>query len=151
MFPFVKKMSAIKRESKFESVAVNRSKFITTKSGLKYKKINSGKGRNAKLGDTVSANYILWLNGINENPKFESSYYNGQPAQFTIGAGQVIKGWDEIFQKYMRVGSKKYIIVPPNLAYGEKDILDPLTGDVIIPGNSTLYFLIELVSIDNIA
>lgn len=147
MLPFVKKMFSIKSETK--SIAVNKSKFITRNSGLKYKKIVNGKGPVAKLGDTISANYILWLEGINSNILIQSSYHDGQPFQFTLGTGNVIKGWDEIFQCNMRVGTKRYVIVPPNLAYEGDDITDTTTGEIIIPKNSTLYFLLELVSIDN--
>src|SRR5579862_1744643 len=67
-------------------------KTITTASGLKYSILKKGKGARAKIGDTVSVHYTGWLT---DGTKFDSSVDRGQPFQFTVGAGQVIKGWDE--------------------------------------------------------
>uniref|UniRef100_A0A6C0K1Z7 peptidylprolyl isomerase n=1 Tax=viral metagenome TaxID=1070528 RepID=A0A6C0K1Z7_9ZZZZ len=125
----------------------NKEKFITTESGIKYKNIVTGKGAKAKLGDTVSMNYTLWLDNLNGKEQIDSSYDRKAPLQFVIGKGLVIAGWDEILQVDMTVGTKREVIIPPKLGYGENGIVNA-EGVVFIPGNATLYFVMELVSID---
>lgn len=95
-----------------------------------------GTGQEAKNGDTVTVNYV----GTLENgTKFDSSYDRNQPFSFTIGAGQVIKGWD-LGVVGMKVGGKRKLVIPPDLGYGNQ-------AQGSIPANSTLIFEIELVSI----
>ena len=96
-----------------------------------------------KNGDTVSVHYT----GTLENgKKFDSSVDRGTPFSFTVGAGQVIKGWDQGLLG-MKVGEKKKLVLHPSLAYGVDGITMP-DGTVVIPQNATLIFDIELISIN---
>lgn len=98
-----------------------------------------GTGIEAKAGDTVTVNYV----GTLENgKKFDSSYDRKTPFSFELGSGQVIRGW-EIGLLGMKVGGKRELIIPPELAYGE-------TGQGPIPSNATLKFTIELLDAKNI-
>jgi FKBP-type peptidyl-prolyl cis-trans isomerase len=110
---------------------------ITTASGLQYQDLTVGTGQEAKTGDTVSVHYVGTLE---DGTKFDSSRDRNQPLQVTIGAGGVIKGWEEGLQG-MRLGGTRKLIVPPALAYGDQAV-----GD-LIPANATLIFEIELLSI----
>jgi FKBP-type peptidyl-prolyl cis-trans isomerase len=95
-----------------------------------------GAGATAATGDTVTVNYVgTFTNG----QKFDSSYDAGKPFSFRVGAGQVIKGWDQGLPG-MKVGGKRRLTVPPSLGYGSQ-AYGP------IPANSTLIFEIELLSI----
>jgi peptidylprolyl isomerase len=110
---------------------------ITTASGLQYQDLTVGTGQEAKDGDTVTVHYV----GTLENgTKFDSSRDRGEPYQVTIGAGNVIAGWEEGLVG-MRVGGLRKLVIPPALAYGDQAV-----GDVI-PANATLVFEIELISI----
>ncbi len=110
---------------------------ITTASGLQYVVLKEGDGPVATAGKMVSVHYTGWLtNGT----KFDSSVDRGQPFQFGLGQGQVIKGWDEGVAG-MKVGEKRKLIIPSNLGYGERG-----AGNVI-PPNSTLVFDVELLGI----
>ncbi len=112
------------------------SKMIQMENGLKIQDLKVGTGPEAKSGFAVAVNYI----GTLENgTKFDSSYDRGQPFQFMLGAGQVIKGWD-IGVAGMKVGGKRKLIIPSDLAYGERTI-----GP--IPPNSTLVFEVELLAV----
>lgn len=112
---------------------------ITTSSGLKYQDEVVGTGAVAKTGQTVAVQYTGTLtNGT----KFDSSYDHGsQPFSFQLGAGQVIKGWDEGVAG-MKVGGKRKLIIPASLAYGSQDI-----GNGLIPANSVLIFEVQLVGV----
>lgn len=111
---------------------------ITTASGLQYVVLKDGDGAVAKAGQTVSVHYTGWLtNGT----KFDSSVDRGTPIQFLLGAGKVIKGWDEGVAG-MKVGEKRKLIIPSNLAYGDQNV-----GGGLIPPNSTLVFDVELVGV----
>jgi FKBP-type peptidyl-prolyl cis-trans isomerase FkpA len=109
---------------------------IATPSGLKYEDMVVGNGTIAEDGMRVTVNYTGWLtNGT----KFDSSLDPGhQPLTLVLGARQVIRGWDEGL-KGMRVGGKRKLTIPPDLAYGAQG-----AGDVI-PPNSTLIFEVELL------
>jgi len=109
---------------------------ITTQSGLKYSDLKVGDGATPKLGQTVRCHYIGWLENGRE---FNNSYKGGAPAEFQLGPG-LIPGWNETLQT-MKVGGKRRIIVPPNLAYGASG--RPPT----IPPNATLTFEIELLGV----
>lgn len=113
-------------------------KVITTKSGLKYVEQKVGAGKEAKAGDTVAVHYTGTLTN---GKKFDSSFDHKppEPIVFTLGAGQVIKGWDEGIAG-LKVGGKRKLIIPPDLAYGDKE-----KGP--IPANSTLIFEVELVKV----
>ncbi len=109
---------------------------ITTDSGLKYVDLVEGTGASPELGKKVTVHYT----GTLENgKKFDSSVDRGQPFSFTIGVGQVIKGWDEGVAS-MKVGGRRQLIIPPELGYGSRGI-----GP--IPPNSTLLFDVELLGV----
>ncbi|MEK7193573.1 MAG: FKBP-type peptidyl-prolyl cis-trans isomerase [Patescibacteria group bacterium] len=95
-----------------------------------------GIGEEAKIGDTVSVHYLGMLT---DGKKFDSSYDRKTPFEVTIGAGQVIKGWEEGIPG-MKVGGKRKLTIPPSLGYGAN-------GNGPIPPNSTLIFQVELLSI----
>lgn len=111
-----------------------------TASGLGIVEVADGKGDAAKAGDNVSVNYT---GRLADGTKFDSSYDRNQPIQFQLGTGQVIKGWDEGIAG-MKVGEKRKLIIPPDLAYGP----DGTPGGPI-PPNATLYFDVELVAISH--
>lgn len=109
---------------------------VKTASGLQYWDIRVGTGAVAKEGDKVKVHYTGWLT---TGKKFDSSV-GGAPFEFTIGAGEVIKGWDEGVAG-MKVGGKRQLRIPPDLAYGE-------SGQApVIPQNATLIFDVRLVAI----
>lgn len=117
--------------------AKKSSKVVTTPSGLKYEVLKKGKGAVAKAGQTVSVHYTGWLtNGT----KFDSSVDRGQPFQFNLGAGQVIKGWDEGVAG-MKVGEKRKLTIPSDLGYGANG------AGGVIPPNATLIFDVELLGV----
>jgi len=113
----------------------------TTKSGLKYVDAKVGAGEEAIKGMTVSVHYTGWLysNG-KRGAKFDSSVGRGQPFSFKLGAGQVIKGWDEGVAG-MKVGGKRELFIPPNLGYGANG------AGSVIPPNATLDFEVELLKV----
>ena len=95
-----------------------------------------GSGEEAKAGDIILVHYVGTLQ---DGTKFDSSYYRGEPLKFTLGAGQVIKGWDEGLLG-MKVGGKRRLVIPPELGYGARAV-----GS--IPPNSTLIFEVELAEV----
>ena len=110
--------------------------FVTTASGLMYKDFEVGKGKEAKPGQTVAVHYTGMLN---DGTVFDSS--TGKKAfVFTLGAGMVIKGWDEGIAG-MKVGGSRRLVIPSNLAYGDRGF-----GKIIPPG-STLTFEVQLMAI----
>ncbi len=112
-------------------------KEVKTESGLKYIDLVVGTGRQAEMGDTASVHYTGWLeNGT----KFDSSVDRNEPFSFRIGAGRVIKGWDEGVQG-MKVGGKRKLTIPSDLGYGARG-----AGNVI-PPNATLTFDVELLGL----
>lgn len=110
--------------------------FASTLSGIRYRVLENGAGAVPTSGQTVTTHYTGWLL---DGSKFDSSRDKGTPFSFTLGQGQVIKGWDEMIAS-MRVGGRRTVIIPASLAYGS-------TARPGIPANSTLVFDIELVSI----
>jgi peptidylprolyl isomerase len=109
--------------------------------GLKYTDTKTGDGAAAKSGNKVSVHYTGWLsdNGA-KGKKFDSSVDRGQPFQFTLGAKQVIAGWDEGVAG-MKVGGKRTLTIPPELGYGARG------APGAIPPNSTLIFDVELLQV----
>ncbi|MGD0468831.1 MAG: FKBP-type peptidyl-prolyl cis-trans isomerase [Terriglobales bacterium] len=108
-----------------------------TASGLEYWDIKVGTGAVAQSGQHVKVDYTGWLTN---GKKFDSSVGTGRPFDFTLGASQVIKGWDEGVAG-MKVGGKRQLRIPPDLAYGEKGYPG------VIPANSTLIFDVQLVDV----
>lgn len=114
--------------------------FITSKHGIKYKIVKPSNEQKAQLGDTVTVHYTgCLLKGINQvGQKFDSSLDRGEPFQFNLGYRQVIEGW-ELSLADMKIGEERIVILPPQLAYGNRAIS-------IIPANSFLIFDIKLLS-----
>jgi FKBP-type peptidyl-prolyl cis-trans isomerase len=106
--------------------------------GLKIQELKKGKGPKAKAGDSVSVHYTGWLT---DGTKFDSSVDRGQPFEFNLGAGQVIKGWDKGVEG-MRPGGKRKLTISHELAYGESG------RPPIIPPKATLVFEVELLKIN---
>ncbi len=114
-------------------------KMHKTASGLMYKDDKPGEGSPPKTGATVKVHYTGWLyvNG-KKGKKFDSSLDRKEPFAFAIGRGRVIPGWDEGVGS-MSVGGKRTLIIPPDLAYGERG------AGGVIPPNATLLFEVELL------
>lgn len=112
-------------------------KTVTTASGLKYQVLKAGTGAVAKAGQTVSVHYTGWLTN---GKKFDSSVDRGQPFQFALGGGQVIRGWDEGVAG-MKVGEKRKLTIPSDLGYGANG------AGGVIPPNATLIFDVELLGV----
>ncbi len=98
-----------------------------------------GTGQPARYGDTVSVHYEGWFEN---GERFDSSLERGQKFVFQLGARQVIKGW-ELGIEGMKVGGKRRLVIPPELAYGEREV-----GGGLIPANSTLIFEVELLEVE---
>jgi peptidylprolyl isomerase len=109
----------------------------TTASGLQYWDIVAGTGETAVSGKPVSVHYTGWLTS---GEKFDSSIDHGKPFVFTLGEGQVIKGWDEGVAG-MKAGGKRQLRIPPSLGYGESG------ASGVIPPNATLIFDVELIEV----
>jgi FKBP-type peptidyl-prolyl cis-trans isomerase FkpA len=112
---------------------------ITTPSGLQYEDELVGGGPEAKSGQDVRVHYTGWLfqNGV-QGAKFDSSRDRNDPFEFSLGAGMVIRGWDEGVAG-MKVGGKRTLVIPPELGYGARG------AGGVIPPNATLKFDVELL------
>ena len=110
---------------------------MKTPSGLEYTETEAGTGAQAAAGKTVSVHYT---GKLTNGKVFDSSYTRGEPITFPLGAGRVIKGWDEGIA-LMKVGGKATLTIPPSLGYGERG------AGGVIPPNATLIFDVELVSV----
>jgi FKBP-type peptidyl-prolyl cis-trans isomerase len=110
----------------------------STSSGLQYWDLKEGTGATASAGKSVSVHYTGWL--ASNGKKFDSSVDRGQPFMFQLGAGQVIKGWDEGVSG-MKVGGKRQLRIPPELGYGSRG------AGGVIPPNATLIFDVELLAV----
>ncbi len=113
-------------------------KSTVTASGLEFIELEAGDGTEPQAGDIVQVHYTGTLA---DGTKFDSSVDRGQPISFPLGQGRVIPGWDEGIAM-MTKGSKAKLIIPPELAYGERG-----AGNGVIPPNATLHFEVELVDI----
>ena len=121
----------------YVAVQKQERKVITTNSGLQYIDEKEGDGAVAKKGDNVSVHYT---GRLKDGSKFDSSVDRGQPFDFPLGAGRVIKGWDEGVAG-MKVGGKRKLIIPSALGYGERG------AGGVIPANATLLFEVELLKV----
>jgi peptidylprolyl isomerase len=106
---------------------------------LEVKDMEAGSGATAKAGDAVTVNYV----GVNykTGKEFDASWDRGEPFTFTLGAGEVIPGWDQGVAG-MKVGGRRELIIPPNLGYG------PAGAPPAIPPNETLVFVVDLEAVE---
>lgn len=114
---------------------VNSQNLVTTESGLQYEDKVVGQGENPSKGQTVTVHYTGWLT---DGTKFDSSVDRGKPFNFSIGVGQVIRGWDEGVAS-MKKGGKRQLVIPAELGYGSRG------AGGVIPPNATLIFDVELI------
>lgn len=111
----------------------------TLPSGLQYEDIVTGDGDEASTGKQVSVHYTGWLfEGGKPGTKFDSSKDRGEPFRFPLGAGHVIRGWDEGVAG-MKVGGTRRLVIPPELGYGARG------AGGVIPPNATLLFEVDLL------
>jgi peptidylprolyl isomerase len=116
---------------------INEEDYVVMESGLKYSDLEVGDGPSPEAGQSVAVHYTGWLE---DGTKFDSSLDRGQPFSFVIGTGQVIRGWDEGVAT-MKVGGKRQLVIPPEMAYGERG------AGGVIPPNATLIFEVELLEV----
>ena len=116
----------------------NNNQAVTTESGLTYIVTKQGDGEQVKKGDNAIVNYTgLLTNGA----LFDSSLARNEPFKFPVGAGHVIKGWDEGLQN-LRVGDHATLIIPPEIGYGAAG------AGGVIPPDATLIFIIEVLGVE---
>lgn len=127
-------------DSAIDSAAVP----VMADGGLQIVDLLAGDGAEAGKGNSVVVHYTGWLYDEaaedNRGSKFDSSVDRGQPFEFPLGAGRVIRGWDEGFAG-MRVGGKRVLVIPPDMAYGERG------APPVIPPGATLVFEVELLDV----
>jgi peptidylprolyl isomerase len=117
------------------------SQMTTTSSGLQFEDTVVGTGAAPATGQTCVMHYTGWLyQDGKKGAKFDSSLDRGQPFEFPIGTGRVIKGWDEGVAT-MKIGGKRTLIIPPALGYGARG------AGAVIPPNATLIFDVELLGV----
>jgi FKBP-type peptidyl-prolyl cis-trans isomerase FkpA len=114
---------------------------ISQPSGLQYEDTVVGAGDEAKAGHHVTVHYTGWLyEGGQKGAKFDSSKDRSDPFEFPLGAGHVIRGWDEGVQG-MKVGGTRILVIPPQMGYGARG------AGGVIPPNATLLFEVELLGV----
>jgi peptidylprolyl isomerase len=123
------------------TLSQSAAKPVTTSSGLQIIDTKAGTGASPRQGQTAVVHYTGWLyeNGA-KGKKFDSSVDRGQPFEFPVGQGRVIKGWDEGVAS-MKIGGRRTLIVPAQLGYGARG------AGGVIPPNATLMFDVELLGV----
>jgi peptidylprolyl isomerase len=121
----------------FNQNSAGSGNLITTESGLQYEDLVKGTGASPQNGQNVVVHYT---GKLDDGSVFDSSLSRNQPFVFTLGVGQVIKGWDEGIAS-MQVGGKRRLVIPPKLGYGSQG------AGGVIPPNATLDFEVELLGI----
>jgi FKBP-type peptidyl-prolyl cis-trans isomerase len=129
--------TVIENNTLIASNTMSDANAVTTPSGLKYIELQEGTGATPQPKQTVVVHYTGTLE---DGTKFDSSRDRGQPFSFTIGVGQVIKGWDEGLST-MKVGGRRQLIIPSELGYGSRG------AGGVIPPNATLLFDVELLDV----
>lgn len=124
-------------DSARESIKNSIASMTTTDTGLQYEDAVEGTGATAEAGQSVTVHYV---GQFEDGTQFDSSRDRGTPFTFNLGAGQVIKGWDEGVAG-MKVGGTRNLVIPSDLGYGDRDYAG-------IPGGSTLYFEVELLEVE---
>ncbi len=122
-------MSAVEKEATPQSIEIAP--------GLMYQQIQAGNGEKPNAGDTVAVHYA---GKLTDGTEFDNSFKRGEPIKFSLGTGQVIKGWD-LGIAQLSIGEKGILTISPELGYGEHG------AGGVIPGNATLVFEVELVAI----
>lgn len=132
-----KKRIVKKRVIRKKTMTTPASAAVTTESGLTYIITKKGAGAQLKAGDNIIVNYTgLLTNGL----KFDSSLDRNEPFSFPLGAGRVIKGWDEGFSK-LKIGDHATLIIPPSIGYGARG------AGGVIPPDATLIFIVEVIGV----
>ena len=140
LFPLVASAGGCAQESG-QTEKAKEKKMTKTESGLQYRDTKEGTGEKPAKGQTCVMHYTGWLwEDGKKGKKFDSSVDRGEPFEFTIGVGQVIKGWDEGVST-MKAGGKRELLIPPDLGYGRRG------AGGAIPPNATLLFEVELIKV----
>lgn len=113
----------------------------TAGDGLEISDVDTGSGKVAQKGDLLTVRYIMWLSDARQA---DSSDAQGSPFKFTLGTGMVIQGWDEGVPG-LAVGGTRRLVIPPSLAYGDRGVANA-SGVYVVPPNTTLVFIVQLVS-----
>jgi peptidylprolyl isomerase len=122
-------------------MSIANAEVTTTETGLRYEDVKMGTGAEAVIGKSVDVHYTGWLDAEGKKGrKFDSSVDRGTPFSFPLGAGRVIKGWDEGVAG-MKVGGKRTLMIPPELGYGARG------AGGVIPPNASLIFDVELLDV----
>jgi FKBP-type peptidyl-prolyl cis-trans isomerase FkpA len=131
-------------ESGRQGIIIDDSRHDLGMDQLKIEDVKVGTGAEAVAGKTVTVHYV---GTFESGKKFDASRDHGSEGfSFALGAGQVIQGWEQGVAG-MKVGGVRKLVVPYELAYGERDVKNPYTGEVVIPAKSTLLFEVELLAV----
>ena len=116
---------------------ISPTREIVTPSGVKYVDLRVGQGDEADSGRMVEVHYVGWLE---DGTRFDSSRDHNRPLTFRLGAGDVLKGWDEGLPG-MKVGGKRRLVIPPGLGFGKQGV------GTVVPPNSVLFYEFELLGV----